>query len=116
LLLFYSIICSAQDIKIEGIISFDIKGNKYVSVQVNDTLKKFRDKAKLTKKWDGYPELKQRYVTHIPILQVFLVFQPNHQIHYSLHCLTLHKICSIWFNKKERNKYSIATRTLYSIC
>jgi Na+/serine symporter len=45
LLFLFSIICSAQDIKIEGIISFDIKGNKYVSVQVNDTLKKFRDKA-----------------------------------------------------------------------
>jgi hypothetical protein len=66
LLFLFSIICSAQDIKIEGIISFDIKGNKYVSVQVNDTLKKFRDKAKLTKKWDGYPELakNKRYVTH----------------------------------------------------
>ena len=61
-----SIICSAQEIKIEGIVSFDIKNNKYVSVQVNDTLKKFRDMAKLTKKWDSYPELakNKRYVTH----------------------------------------------------
>ncbi|SEA03069.1 hypothetical protein SAMN05443667_101671 [Flavobacterium gillisiae] len=67
LLLFsFSIICSAQDTKIEGIVSFAKKGNNYVSVQVNDTLKKFRDKAKLTKKWDSYPELtkNKRYVTH----------------------------------------------------
>jgi hypothetical protein len=55
LLFLFSIICSAQDIKIEGIISFDIKGNKYVSVQVNDTKKNLE--RPLTKKWDGYPEL-----------------------------------------------------------
>jgi hypothetical protein len=49
LLFLFSIICSAQDIKIEGIISFDIKGNKYVSVQVNDTLKNLETRLSLQK-------------------------------------------------------------------
>jgi hypothetical protein len=54
------------------------------------------------KKMGWLSELAKKKIRNIPILQVFLVFQPNHQIHYfSLHCLTLQKICSIWFNKRN---------------
>lgn len=68
LLLLFStfIVCSSQTVKIEGHALDTVKSGNYVMIQVNDTLKKFRDSASLTKKWDGYQELtnNSNFVTH----------------------------------------------------
>lgn len=57
ILFFTHIICSSQTVKIEGLALDTVKRRHFVMINVNDTLRKFRDKASITKKWDGYKEL-----------------------------------------------------------
>lgn len=59
LLILIHIVCLSQTVKIQGLALDTIKSRNYVMINVNDTLKKFRDNASLTKKWDGYEELRQ---------------------------------------------------------
>jgi hypothetical protein len=56
-LLLISTVCISQTVKIKGLALDTVKSRNSVMINVNDTLKKFRDKSSLTKKWDGYDEL-----------------------------------------------------------
>ncbi len=60
------IVCKSQTVKIEGLALDTVKSHNYVMINVNDTLKKFRDKGVITKKWEGYKELTENknFVTH----------------------------------------------------
>lgn len=58
-LLLIHIVCISQTVKIEGAALDTVKHRNYVMIIVNDTLKKFRDNAALSKKWDAYKELTQ---------------------------------------------------------
>lgn len=68
-----SIFCKSQIVQIKGIAKDTTKNRSFVKIDINDTLFKFRQKAAITKKWEGYHELTQNknYSTYADSTGIF---------------------------------------------
>ncbi|EJL70453.1 hypothetical protein [Chryseobacterium populi] len=55
LLIFFTIICRSQIVTVQGIAKDSL--NNFIAISVNDTIRKFRDKAFKDKNWEGYDKL-----------------------------------------------------------
>lgn len=74
-LIFFSIFCKSQFVEIKGIAKDTTKNRSFVKIDINDTLFKFRQKAAITKNWEGYHELTQdkNYSTYADSTGIFKI-------------------------------------------
>lgn len=68
IILFAYTFCQSQTVTVKGVAKDSLKINNFIGIVINDTIRKFRDKASedeefQNKNWDKYDELKNKYST-----------------------------------------------------